>query len=497
MGRDAGGEDAIHQLEQQLATRLSNVRRIGSGVVAACPNHPNGNGVLTVRRTEDGRLGARCDAGCPYDSVVATLVGCGLRAAELVPVHVDDAPPTNHDRLRSTPLTDLQARRSVPLSEISPAAEETHGLWPGRLERGELTLLAGAPFGGKTSVALYVAATISKRGRWPDGGRAPVGSVLLLAAEDRRAEIVKRLKALGADLRRIHLWSDGLLALATGADQAKLEDEILRTGADLVVIDPLGVYLGLPDTDHDAAVHRVLVELAERARRRGAAILAVRHTGKGRRPPLDRILGSTAFTAVARIVLIVDRDPDQPDVRILHCPGSNLGPPAPALAFTLRAPNGSDIVVPSWRKAPVDDTTIQRVLAVPEDPTQRMARQEATAFLRKRLASGQVRSTEILREAAGELDFSKATLRRARWELGVRCFRRDGHWWMALDQPQKGPRKASKALTRDGVSTLWQAANKKGEVPRTSSKVLRAADVSTLPRDGAVRHDGADAQATG
>ena len=58
-------------------------------------------------------------------------------------------------------------------------------LWAGYLPRGMLTLLAGLPGCGKSTLALALAATITSAGRWPDGTpmRTP-GSVLVWSSED-------------------------------------------------------------------------------------------------------------------------------------------------------------------------------------------------------------------------------------------------------------------------------------------------------------------------
>src|SRR5262249_27870103 len=57
-------------------------------------------------------------------------------------------------------------------------------LWENRLARGKLTLLAGEPGIGKSQISLDIAARISKGDLWPDGGHAPLGSVVILSAED-------------------------------------------------------------------------------------------------------------------------------------------------------------------------------------------------------------------------------------------------------------------------------------------------------------------------
>ena len=79
-------------------------------------------------------------------------------------------------------------------------------LWFKRLASGKLTLVAGHPRLGKSLLALYVATCISRGAEWPCGeGRAPLGDVIILSAEDDIADTYgPRLAAMGADTKRIH-----------------------------------------------------------------------------------------------------------------------------------------------------------------------------------------------------------------------------------------------------------------------------------------------------
>jgi hypothetical protein len=54
-------------------------------------------------------------------------------------------------------------------------------LWPSRLARGKLTLLAGEPGVGKSQIAVDLAARITRGSEWPDGSRAPRGSVIIIS----------------------------------------------------------------------------------------------------------------------------------------------------------------------------------------------------------------------------------------------------------------------------------------------------------------------------
>jgi putative DNA primase/helicase len=92
-------------------------------------------------------------------------------------------------------------------ADIAP--EKIEWLWPGRLARGKHTCIAGEPGTGKSQLSVAIIAAITTGGDWPCGeGRAPIGNVIILSAEDGAADtIIPRLLAAGADRRRVHLVS--------------------------------------------------------------------------------------------------------------------------------------------------------------------------------------------------------------------------------------------------------------------------------------------------
>ncbi len=58
-------------------------------------------------------------------------------------------------------------------------------LWPGRIARGKLTILAGNPGLGKSQLCASIAAFVTTGGKWPvDGSACPLGSVLFVNREE-------------------------------------------------------------------------------------------------------------------------------------------------------------------------------------------------------------------------------------------------------------------------------------------------------------------------
>ena len=62
---------------ERIAKSLQKASRSGSGWIACCPAHEDGDPSLSLRDT-DGKVLVHCFAGCEQDAVVAALKGLGL-----------------------------------------------------------------------------------------------------------------------------------------------------------------------------------------------------------------------------------------------------------------------------------------------------------------------------------------------------------------------------------------------------------------------------------
>jgi hypothetical protein len=80
-------------------------------------------------------------------------------------------------------------------------------IWKGRLAKGKMTILSGDPGLGKSQIANYMIACITKGDSWcDDGGIAAQGNCIVLSAEDADDDtICPRLEVAGANLGRVHI----------------------------------------------------------------------------------------------------------------------------------------------------------------------------------------------------------------------------------------------------------------------------------------------------
>jgi putative DNA primase/helicase len=209
-------------------------------------------------------------------------------------------------------------------------------LWQYWLALGKLQILAGAPGQGKTTIVLTMAATVTIGGRWPDGSRCEPGNVLIWSGEDDPADtLLPRLIAAGADRERCFFVTgtrvDGeVLAFAPARDLGHLLAVVGQIGGiKLLMVDPV-VSAVTGDSHKNTEVRRSLQPLVDLAAACQCAVVGVTHFAKGGQgqDPTQRVVGSVAFAAVARVVMVAAKvkSGDGMDTRILARSKSNIGP---------------------------------------------------------------------------------------------------------------------------------------------------------------------------
>ena len=348
------------------------------------------------------------------------------------------------ERIRKTPSKTPVQDGVVLVCGDSLAPQPIAWLWPDWLALGKLVILAGAPGTGKTTIALSFAATITTGTTWPDGSRCKPGNVLIWSGEDDPADtLLPRLVAAGADRSRVFFVSgtriDGqvqpfdpardmpaLLAAAEGIGNVRM-----------IMVDPI-VSAIAGDSHKNAEVRRDLQPLVDLAASMNAALVGITHFSKGGQgvDPAQRVLGSVAFTAVARVVLVAAkvRSDDGEDRRILARAKSNIGPDDGGLTYSLEQCEplpGINASRVSWGAAV--QGSARELLTDPseQDGEGESSRSEAADFLREVLADGPVPSKEVQRQAR-EAGVPWITVRRAADDLAVlkkKGGMTDGWYW--------------------------------------------------------------------
>jgi putative DNA primase/helicase len=323
----------------------------------------------------------------------------------------------------------LELRR---VSDI--AARPVQWLWPGRIPRGKLTMLAGHPGLGKSQLALAIAAIVTTGGRWPvDGTRAEHGSAVILSAEDDAEDTIRpRLDAAGADLTRCYVigavcdhrngGGETRRGFSVMDDLPLLATELAGIGdAALVVIDPITAYLGATDSHRNAEVRAALAPLAELAAQYRVAVLAISHLRKSLEgEAILRVSGSLAFVAAARAAYIVTRDPSDAARRLLLPAKNNLGDDRTGYAYRIEPATVTGGIATSgivWASDLVTMTADDAMTPRTAEASPRR-RDMAAEWLRDLLARGPMPVRQIEAEAK-EAGISWATVRRAADGLGI------------------------------------------------------------------------------
>jgi hypothetical protein len=340
----------------------------------------------------------------------------------------------------------------ITVSAADIPMEHIEWLWPNRFARGKLGLIGGMPEEGKSQIAIDICARITRTQEWPCGeGTAPLGSCIILSAEDAAADtLVPRLAAAGADRSRVEIakavadqeGKTRLFSLIEDID--KLERRIREIGnVLLVVIDPLSAYLGIKKIDsyRTSDVRAVLAPLSEMAERTKVAVVAIMHLNKNisMANAISRFADSLAFIATARHAYVCIADPENETRRLFLRAKNNLAPggKGTGLAYFILSTTVDDSFATShvaWDSTPVDITADQ-ALAAHATARDSSGKAEAVEFLRDYLADGPMPQKSVIK-AAKEYGLTNANCRDGKKALGIKPYKQKGNlkggWMWAL-----------------------------------------------------------------
>ena len=188
--------DALPPKDAAYLDRIERALRCGvpgcdcaSGPRVHCPCHPNPMvPTLSVSYDEDTGFSFECTR-CPSGKVWEALAKRGLM-------------PRSH----------LYTSTGAVEAGLNPFAffiqQAQDWLWPNRIPLGKLTLIAGYPSSGKTSIALDIAARVSRGAPAPDQPDSPFPAAPVVLASlnsNPRADVLPTLRLFGADLDFIYL----------------------------------------------------------------------------------------------------------------------------------------------------------------------------------------------------------------------------------------------------------------------------------------------------
>lgn len=182
---------------------------------------------------------------------------------------------------------------------------EPDWLLDGYLAAGALTLLAGKPKVGKSTLAVAIAGAIAASA--PSFlGRELRGAPVVYVSEEGPGSLAHKMPASNAIrvLTRDAAWPPPAWHELVAGSIAEAQ----RVGAGVLVVDTLAHWAGLrPDAEKDAGAAQAAMQPLLDAAHAGLAVLVPLHARKGGGEDGDGVRGSSAITGCADVVLELER----------------------------------------------------------------------------------------------------------------------------------------------------------------------------------------------
>jgi hypothetical protein len=344
------------------------------------------------------------------------------------------------DNVMEHPHPAADARMEVvKLSEIAP--ERLRWLWPQYLPLRKLVTLDGDPGQGKSTLALDIAARLSRGLPMPDGAETGLlADTLFLTYEDDAADTIRpRLEAAGGDATRVHhvkgvtrLGDNEPMPASLPSDIDAL-DVALKEHPDvrLVVVDPFAAALSSNvNSNRDQDVRRVTGRLANLAAKRDVCLVIVRHI---RKDPGGNALAAGGgsmggIIGVARSGLLVAKHPDEPNAAVLAAVKNNLAVLGASQAFrkvsaTIEIAESGPIETSRLEWFGVSEHTANELTKMNSQGGGHAEARDAANWLRQLLADGARIDRKAVMTAGSAVGFRERSLERAANRLGVSKFR--------------------------------------------------------------------------
>ncbi len=327
--------------------------------------------------------------------------------------------------------------------DVKPVGWALKGLVPSEY----LTIVLGeSGLGKSTMVCEWVARWT--RGEMPGKFLGRPVTVMVSSLEDKKSQVVARLKAASADLSRVELI-ETRKGIRVPADIPYIAKEVTRTHARILVLDPLAAHLGREvHSLNQQSVRTLLSGLERLSEELGVSVILVAHPPKNGRG----VSGSAAFKDAARSLVEIlphTLGAAEEQVRIMWQSKVNYAPQARPRMFKVvgcivEGKGGQPVHTSKVEWLGDSHLTIEEILR-PKVAEEKTALAEAERFLESYLSTGAALASEIHKAAVTRGHMSWRTVRRAKAALGVVTDKvkgeEHGSWSWRLPDPAQKPRK--------------------------------------------------------
>ncbi|MDP4093573.1 MAG: AAA family ATPase [Bacillota bacterium] len=303
-------------------------------------------------------------------------------------------------------------------------------LWSPFIPQNKITNIMGDPGDGKTFFACCLAAAVSAGGSLPnqEGGFTKIesGFVVYQTAEDGLADTLKpRLDKAGANCSKILVIDD--FAEPLSLMDTRIEEMLKIHRPKLFIIDPLQAYLGEKRDMHRAnEVRPVLKRIGMLAEKYSCVFLIIMHMSKGSQDrAIYKGLGSIDMAAAARSIILVGKNPQDPNDRAIAHVKSSLAEKGKSIGFTLDNQHG--FVWNGISELSADDMLAQKSYGKKESKME-----DCKMWITVKMINGNVLA-ETMIEKGKKAGFSESMLNSAKRELGIISkkdgFGKDAPWY--------------------------------------------------------------------
>lgn len=297
-------------------------------------------------------------------------------------------------------------------------------LWYPYIPFGKLTVIQGDPGEGKSTFVLNLVSRLTNGYSMPDGYElSSSGVAIYQCAEDGMEDTIKpRLVQAGADCKKVAYIVSNDIDLTL--DDGRIESAIQETKACAFIVDPIQAFIP-PDADMQSAtrMRSILRKLANVAERNRCAVILIGHMNKGiGSKTLYRGLGSIDIAAIARSVLMISRDENNPDIRYMYPIKSSLAPEGAAISFSFKKGGGLE-----WHgQHDINTSALKDSITVKTSK-----REKAHAKMLQLLENEDMSAKEVYAEMA-KIGVGSRTVEKVKKDLQVKTYRSGGCWYWSL-----------------------------------------------------------------
>lgn len=307
-------------------------------------------------------------------------------------------------------------------NEIEP--RDVRWLWYPYIPFGKVTIVQGDPGEGKSTFVLNLAAMLTRGKPLPfrNEESEPMNVIYQNTEDDAEDTVIPRFIEADGDVNRIFFIdeSDKALSFSDG----RIGETIRKTGAKLIIFDPLTSYIGGDISINLANEVRTRMNyLIDVAKETGCAVIIVGHMNKmSGVKAMYRSLGSIDVVGSARSCLLIGTAEDNPNNRIMAVQKSNLAEKGKAIEFAIDCGK-----VTFLRQLDMTADELVNNFSSSAGHRSNTKTEKAKEVLVEMLSDGAKPQQEVM-DKMSSLGISKRTAENAKAELGIKSEKTGSFW---------------------------------------------------------------------